>query len=157
MSEVKSVETAVEFVLPENLKSIVAVMQREISIDADANLRAADDDKLTTEILSDSKYTIDDLREIQDLTGRVNAALLYVGSEKSHDHVSGNKDTLRTAGKIRFGNNEVAFSYQPQLKEVNADGSPKSPVVSVISRQYECESYRDIRKHVMERAKSLRD
>lgn len=157
MSEVKTADVAIEFIVPENLKPIVDIMTRDISIDADANMRAADDDKLTTEIMSTTKYSIDDLRQIQDLSARVGAALLYVGSEKSHPHIAENKDTLRTAGKIRFGNNELAFSYQPQLKEVNADGSPKSPVVSVISRQYECESYRDIRKHVMERAKSLRD
>jgi hypothetical protein len=157
MSEVKSAETAIEFIVPENLKPIVDIMTRDISIDADANMRAADDDKLTSEIMGTTKYSIDDLREIQDLSARVGAALLYVGSEKSHPHIAENKDTLRTAGKIRFGNNELAFSYQPQLKEVNADGSPKAPVVSVISRQYECESYRDIRKYVIERAKSLRD
>lgn len=141
---------------PEDVAKLGNVIDRALTINEEGGM-AFDNKVLTEELLTEHETNWDEVNRVQNLNAAVNAALLYVGSKRSIEHTAANKDCARVAGVMSFGRNEIAYSFQSMAKETNTDGTPKNPVVSVISRQYEHESYRDIRKNVMVKARSLRD
>lgn len=153
-----TIETTVDsnYLPPEDVAKLGNVIDRAVTINEEGGM-AFDGKILTEELLAEHETNWDEVNRVQDLSAAVNAALLYVGSKRAIEHTAANKDCARVAGVMNFGRNEIAYSFQSMAKETNTDGTPKNPVVSVISRQYEHESYRDIRKNVMVKARSLRD
>lgn len=155
---VTTIETTVDaqYTPPEDVAKLGKVIDKAMSISEEGGM-TFDNTILTEELLAEHESNWDEVNRVQNLAAAVNAALLYVGSSRSIEHGAANKDCARMAGVMPFGRNEIAYSFQSMAKETNTDGTPKNPVVSVISRQYEHESYRDIRKNVMVKARSLRD
>lgn len=134
----------------------VGVLDKALGV-SDAHNLESQSDIIENELLAETGMDWDTLKRAQKIGADVSAALMYVGSKKAIAHCTTHRDVSRVAGKMQFGNNELAYSFQSMAKESNADGSPKNPVVSVIHRQYEAEEYREIRKDVMVSSLSLRD